>query len=89
MSEKIAVYAGSFDPVTNGHVNVARRAREVFGQVVVLLIQNGRKKPLFSQEERLELLRQTFAGEDGIQVEKAEGLLVDYMKKHNLLHYKD
>lgn len=84
MSEKIAVYAGSFDPVTNGHVNVARRAREVFGQVVVLLIQNGRKKPLFSQEERLELLRQTFAGEDGIRVEKAEGLLVDYMQKHNL-----
>lgn len=84
MSEKIAVYAGSFDPVTNGHVNVARRAREVFGQVVVLLIQNGRKKPLFSQEERLELLRQTFAGEDGIQVEKAEGLLVDYLKKHHL-----
>lgn len=84
MTDTPAVYAGSFDPVTNGHVDVARRARDVFGSVIVLLIANGRKRPLFDEAERLALLLETFKGEAGIRVERAEGLLADYLKQNNL-----
>lgn len=84
MTDIPAVYAGSFDPVTNGHVDVARRARDVFGSVVVLLISNGRKRSLFDEAERLALLLETFKGEKGIRVERADGLLADYLKTNNL-----
>ena len=70
------VFAGSFDPVTNGHLDIIRRAREIFGAVVV--------KTLFSLEERAELLRKSLAGEEQITVETAEGLLTDYLKKKGL-----
>ncbi len=78
------VYAGSFDPVTNGHIDIARRAREVFGNVVVLLIANGNKRSLFSEDERFALLQQTFKDEPGIRVDRACGLLTDYLKERGL-----
>lgn len=84
MTDIPAVYAGSFDPVTNGHMDVARRARDVFGSVVVLLIGNGCKRPLFDEAERLALLQEAFKGERGIRVEHAQGLLTDYLKANSL-----
>ena len=84
MAAAPAVYAGSFDPVTNGHVDIARRARDLFGSVIILLIANGNKHPLLSEDERLLLLQQTFKDEPGIRVERAGGLVTDYLKKHGL-----
>ncbi len=84
MSSVPVVYAGSFDPVTLGHLDIARRARDVFGQVIVLLMPNVNKRPLFTQQERLELLREALQGESGITVDRADGLLTDYLKKHRL-----
>ena len=79
------VYAGSFDPVTNGHLDIIRRARAVFGEVVVLLMPNANKRCLFSREERLQLLKEVLQHEAGIRVDCAEGLLTDYLKKN---HFK-
>jgi len=83
MKENTAVYAGSFDPVTNGHLDIIRRARDVFGSVCVLVIPNGGKSPLFTQEERVELLREAAAAEPGVKIESVPGgLLADYLKEH-------
>ena len=79
-----AVYAGSFDPVTNGHIDIALRARDIFGEVILLVIPNASKQPLFTQEERVNLIAEALKGESGVRVEKAEGLLVDYLRKNNL-----
>lgn len=80
-----AVYPGTFDPVTKGHLDIALRARDIFGSVVVLLIPNGNKKTLFTQAERFALLQEAFRGEPGIRVEQADGgLLSDYLKKNHL-----
>lgn len=79
-----AVYAGSFDPVTNGHIDIIRRARNVFGAVIVLVMPNACKRPLFTAQERVELLGQALQGEENVRVEAAEGLLADYLKKNGL-----
>jgi len=81
---KPAVFAGSFDPVTNGHKDLILRTRDIFGSVIVLLIPNAQKKTLFSVEERLSLLNQLFAQEQGIRIDCAEGLLADYLRKNDL-----
>lgn len=78
------VFAGSFDPVTNGHIEIIRRAQAVFGAVVVLVMPNHNKQTLFSLSERKQLLEEVFKGCAYIQVASAEGLLVDYMKNHQL-----
>ncbi len=83
MQTKKAVYAGSFDPVTNGHLDIIRRARDVFGAVTVLVIPNGGKNPLFSLDERKMLLAEALRGEEGVLIETAAGgLLADYLKEH-------
>ncbi len=79
-----AVYAGSFDPVTNGHIDIALRARDIFGVVILLVIPNASKQPLLTQEERVSLIAEALKGESGVRVEKAEGLLVDYLRRNNL-----
>jgi len=81
---KPVVFAGSFDPVTNGHKDLILRARAIFGSVIVLLMPNAQKKTLFSVEERVKLLSQLFAEEEGIRIDCAEGLLADYLKKNGL-----
>lgn len=82
MKNITAVFPGTFDPVTNGHLDIARRARDVFGRVTVLVIPNAGKNPLFTQEERVALLQEAFAEEPGITVCGAPGgLLADYVKE--------
>ena len=78
------IYAGSFDPVTYGHLDIIDRAKAIFGEVVVAVLNNKNKPGFFTVEERLRLLRQTLEGEEGIEVDHFEGLLVDYAKEKNI-----
>ena len=79
----IALCPGSFDPPTNGHVDVIRRASAIFGEVIVGVIGNPSKNPLFSSVERVALLREVFVDVDGISVESFDGLLVDFARDQN------
>ena len=82
---KIGVYAGTFDPITNGHIDVINRALKLFDEVIVAVGENPQKKPLFSQEERIELIRNSLNGMKGVKVEEFNGLLAEYMKKKGLM----
>ncbi len=73
-----AIYPGSFDPVTNGHLDVIERARKLFDEVVVAVAHNDQKQPLFSLEERLEFLRTVTQGMDRVKIAPLDGLLVDF-----------
>jgi pantetheine-phosphate adenylyltransferase len=75
---KIAVYPGSFDPVTNGHMDIIRRASELFDELVVGVLVNHAKMPVFSLEERIYLLQKATNGIPNVTVESFEGLLVDF-----------
>src|SRR6202140_3447163 len=73
-----AIYPGSFDPVTNGHLDVVERARKLFDEVVVAVAHNDEKQPLFSLQERLDLLRETVGKIDNVRIAQFEGLLVEF-----------
>ena len=75
---KTAVCPGSFDPVTLGHIDVFRRATLAFDRVVVLVMQNAAKRPLFSPEERCALIRASAAGIDRLEVDAFSGMTTDY-----------
>src|SRR6478672_5435188 len=76
-----AIYPGSFDPVTNGHLDVIERARKLFDEVIVAVANNDQKHPMFSLEERLHLLRTTVGDADHVQIAAMPGLLVDFAVK--------
>lgn len=76
----LAVYPGSFDPLHMGHVDIVRRAVRLFPQVLVAVLENTEKKPLFLPAERVELIRQTFAELPQVRVTSFSGLLVDFMR---------
>ena len=73
-----AIYPGSFDPVTNGHLDVIERARKLFDEVVVAVAVNDQKQPFFTLTERLELLAATVGNVKGVQIEPLDGLLVNF-----------
>ena len=79
--QKIAIYPGSFDPVTNGHIDIAERALKIFDKIIVAILHNPIKKFLFSVEERAEMLKTSFEAYPNIEVETFDGLLVDYASK--------
>ena len=79
MTKKIAVYPGSFNPITNGHLDIILRGLEIFDQLIVAVAQNVNKKALFDIDERLALIRETLRDYPQIQVDTFDGLLVDYM----------
>jgi pantetheine-phosphate adenylyltransferase len=81
MNEKIAVYPGSFDPITNGHINLIERALEVFDRLVVAVAHNPNKAALFSVEERLEMIRVALKNDPRVAMASFEGLLVDFVEK--------
>ncbi|MEA4926498.1 MAG: pantetheine-phosphate adenylyltransferase [Syntrophomonadaceae bacterium] len=81
---KIAVYPGSFDPVTNGHVDILERTSRAFDKIIVAVVQNVSKQPLFTLEERVNLIKETTKHLDNIEVESFCGLLVDYLKVKNV-----
>ena len=78
---KVAIYPGSFDPFTKGHLNIIERGVRVFGQVVVAVAHNTSKKTMFTLQERVDLLKEIFRGREDVRVDYFEGLLVDYAKK--------
>ncbi|UCG12981.1 MAG: pantetheine-phosphate adenylyltransferase [Deltaproteobacteria bacterium] len=81
---RVAVYAGSFDPITNGHLDLLDRALKIFDNIIIAVAENPAKKPLFTLDERLELIRAsllTHAEPNRIQVDSFQGLLVDYVER--------
>lgn len=79
---KIAVYPGSFDPVTNGHLDIIMRAAKIFDKVIICILNNSSKKsPLFSIDERVNMLRGVVSELDNVIVDTSDGLLVDYAKE--------
>lgn len=80
-SERVAVYPGSFDPLTNGHVDIILRGARIFDSIIVAVLQNAEKTPLFSVQERVDTAREVFAGESKVEVEAFGGLLVDFARQ--------
>ena len=78
-----AIYPGSFDPVTNGHLDVIERARKLFDEVVVAVAHNDEKQPLFSLEQRLDLLRKTAGQIENVRIAEFSGLLVEFARAQN------
>ena len=75
-----AVYPGSFDPITNGHIDIIKRGLAIFDEVIVAIAKNSEKKPLFTVKERVKMIREIAKGLKGIRVDVFDGLLVDYVK---------
>ncbi|SHH92771.1 Phosphopantetheine adenylyltransferase [Sporobacter termitidis DSM 10068] len=80
---KSAVYPGSFDPITLGHLNIIKRAARIFDKVYVCVMKNSEKNPLFTREERVELIKRTVKNFPNVEVETAEGLLVSYCRERD------
>ncbi len=79
-SGRTAVYAGSFDPPTHGHLDIIARASRVFDRIIVAVASNVKKSPLFTQDERIEMLREAVAHNPRVEVDRIDGLLVDYAR---------
>lgn len=79
MIKKIAVYPGSFDPITNGHLDIIQRGLEVFDEIIVAVARNSEKTGLFSIDERIDMIREVVADQSRVRVDTFEGLLVDYV----------
>jgi len=77
---RIAIFPGSFDPLTNGHVDIIDRSARLFDRVVVAVLTNAAKTPRFSVDERLTIIRETFAGRTNVEADQFDGLLVDYAR---------
>lgn len=78
---KIAIYPGTFDPMTYGHLDVVKRAAEIFDKVIITVAYNAAKQPLFTTEERLAMIRQSVKTLKNVEVDSFRGLLVTYAKK--------
>ncbi|MEA3494390.1 MAG: pantetheine-phosphate adenylyltransferase [Candidatus Margulisiibacteriota bacterium] len=78
---KIAIYPGSFDPITNGHLDIIERAAKLFGKVVVSVIRNPAKQPQYTLAERVQMIRSSIKGTKNVVVDSFDGLLVGYARK--------
>src|SRR5580704_14968290 len=78
---RLAVYPGTFDPITNGHADILRRSLGLFDRVVVALADNVRKAPLFTKDERREMILDAVGRDERVEVDAFSGLLVDYCKR--------
>ena len=87
MKERVAVYPGTFDPVTNGHLSIVNRALKIFDKVVIAILINPQKAPLFSLDERIYMIEHLFRDNNNVEVDYFDGLLVDYVikKKTNII----
>jgi pantetheine-phosphate adenylyltransferase len=83
---KIAVYPGSFDPITNGHIDILKRALKVFDKVIVLVAINPKKSSHFTPLERLKMVKEVVEGLGNVEVDVTEGLTVEYAIEHNAKH---
>lgn len=80
----VAAYPGSFDPITNGHLDIIRRAAGIFDRVIVAVFLNMEKTPLFTEQERLEMVREATADLPNVTVESSNGLLVDFCRRRGV-----
>lgn len=87
MSEKRVVYPGTFDPITNGHLSIVTRALKIFDKLIIAILTNPQKMPLFSIPERIEMIKQSLNGMHNVEIDTFDGLLVDYavQKKSNVI----
>ena len=81
--ERIAIYPGSFDPVTNGHIDIVARGLKMFDRIIVAILNNPHKKALFSVEERMQMMHDSMKAFSNIEFDHFDGLLVDYAKSRN------
>ena len=79
----LAVYPGSFDPLTNGHVDIISRGARLFDRIIVAILVNAEKSPLFSMDERVEITRSVFQTHPNVEVDTFDGLLVDYVERRH------
>jgi pantetheine-phosphate adenylyltransferase len=84
MMESRAIYPGSFDPITNGHVDIIERGLRVFDGIVVAVLENPKKAPLFSTKERVIMIRDLFSRQENISVRSFRGLLVDFARNQKI-----
>ena len=83
MKEKLAIYPGTFDPITNGHLSVLNRALKIFDKLIIAILTNPQKTPLFTVEERIHMIKASIKDKPNIEVESFDGLLVDYVVTKN------
>ena len=83
---KVAIYPGSFDPITNGHLEILKRALNIFDKVIVLVAVNDAKKSRFSVEERVAMIKEAVEGDPRVEVDSYNGLTVEYAKEHDSQH---
>lgn len=83
MSEHTAIYPGTFDPITNGHLSIIKRGLKIFDKVIVAILRNSQKQPLFSLDERIWMIGDALKAYPNAEVDSFEGLLVDYAIKKN------
>ena len=81
MKTSVAIYPGSFDPVTNGHLDLIERGQKMFDRLIVAVLKNTEKEPMFSVPERVEMLREVTRHWESVEIDVFEGLLVDYARK--------
>ena len=81
MDMKIAIYPGSFDPITSGHLNIIQRAAKIFDKLIVCVMVNAGKSPMFTQEERVDLIRRVIADIPNVEVDCSGDLLAEYAKR--------
>ena len=79
-----AIYPGSFDPITNGHLDILDRSLNLFKEITIVVAGTGKKSPLFSPEERVELIREVVATRKNVKVDRSEGLIMDYARQHKV-----
>ena len=82
---KIAIYPGSFDPITNGHLDILERALKLFDKVVITIARNSAKNPLFTEKERIALIHKATKDYRNVEVDSFDGLLVRYVQKKNAI----
>ncbi len=82
-AEQLAIYPGSFDPLTNGHVDIIQRGSRMFDRIVIAILLNVEKSPLFTVAERVDIAREVFADNPKVEVDTFDGLLVDYARRRN------
>ncbi len=87
MSQRTAVYPGTFDPITNGHLSIVNRALKIFDRLVIAILNNPLKAPLFSLQERIDMIQKALKDKTNVEVDSFDGLLVDYVvkKKSNVI----
>ena len=84
---KVAIYPGSFDPITNGHLEILKRALNIFDKVIVLVAVNDQKKSRFSVEDRVAMIKEAVEGDPRVIVDSSNGLTVEYAKEHGAQHF--